>query len=335
MNILLNILFIIISFIVIILLIQIYCFYNNKSIHEILYSNDYDIYFNEYKYKPKKNLEDYNINVINGYKIMKDKTLVIGGLFKDSSHVFEKFKKRMNYLSKYFKDIQIVIFENDSSDNSRILLLNWEYQQKNVHIIKCEENNYCLLKHISAIKYGHSTKERMKKMSQYRNIVKKYIDKYFFHYDYFMNIDTDASGFFSINGLAYSFGCQNKLNWDMISAYGVAGAVLTGSRLIYYDYLAYLTNMISYDSICKFIKINNLSVDDNHLKVDHAFGGLSIYKMSSIKNSDYTPVDGNYICEHTIFTNNMKRNGYGNFYINPKLLFLVGKQGGKYYLWAY
>jgi hypothetical protein len=67
--------------------------------------------------------------------------------------------------------------------------------------------------------------------------------------------------------------------------------------------------------------------------VNQAFGGLAIYKMSSIKNCNYTPHDNNYICEHTIFTNNMKRNGYSNFYINPKLIFLVGKQGPDNLIW--
>jgi len=39
-----------------------------------------------------------------------------------------------------FADVQIVIFENDSIDNSRILLLNWEKEQNNIHIIRCKEN---------------------------------------------------------------------------------------------------------------------------------------------------------------------------------------------------
>lgn len=317
-----------IYFILIIITLQLYCFYNNKSLHEILYPNDYKIIFNENKYKPTQNIIEYNKIVKRGYEIMKTKKIVIGGLFYNSSKVFNKFKNRMNYLQNYFKDIQIVIFENDSIDNSRILLLNWEKQQKNINIIKCKENNFCLLNKKKAISHGIFSNCRMKKMSQYRNIVKKYVDDNFSNYDYFIVIDTDARGAFSLDGLAYSFGINTE--WDVMSAYGSVGIVLTLGNLIYHDYIAYLDNYISIESLKKIIAINLTNKNDDIIKVNEAFGGLSIYKMSSIKNSDYTPHDNNYICEHTIFTNNMKMNGYNKFYINPKLIFLMGKQGPDY-----
>ena len=52
--------------------------------------------------------------------------------------------------------------------------------------------------------------------------------------------------------------------------------------------------------------------------------------MASIKNVDYIPHDNNYICEHIIFNNNMRIKGFSKFYVNPKLVFLVGKQGANY-----
>ena len=140
-----------------------------------------------------------------------------------------------------------------------------------------------------------------------------------------MIIDSDTRGPFSIEGLAYSFG--KNLDWDMMSAYGLNGIVLTAGQLIYYDYLAYLNNFNTLSELKNAIYINNLNNYDDFIPINNAFGGLSIYKMSSIKNVDYTPKDGNYICEHTIFTNNMKDKGFNKFFINPKLIFLVGKQG--------
>jgi len=310
-----------------IIVAQVFCYFNKSCFHEILNPNDYNVEFNEEKYTPTKNVEQYNKVVKNGYNIMKTKKIVVGGLYQNSSKTFYKFKERMNNLSKYFADVQIVIFENDSLDNSRVLLLSWEKEQNNVHIIKCKENHFCLLKKSSAIMHGTFSKNRMKKMATYRNIVKKYVDNKFSDYDYFMVIDTDASGGFSLNGLAHSFGISN--NWDMMSAYGSTGVVLTLGNLIYHDYIA-LCNNISVNSIKDAIKINLINKNDELVPVNNAFGGLTIYKMSSIKNVEYIPHDNNYICEHTIFSNNMKMNGYNNFYINPKLVFLVGKQGDSY-----
>ena len=322
------ILFLFITIILIMLFIvilQLYCKKENKTFHEILYPDDYNVFFNEQKYRKYNKKENYEKILLNGFNVMKTKKLVIGSLFKDSAYIFSKFRQRMENLTKYFNDVQFVIFENDSKDNSRVLLLNWEMEDKNVHIIKCKENNFCILKNVSAISYGTFSSNRMKKMTEYRNYVKKYVDENFSNYDYFMMIDSDTRGPFSIEGLAYSFG--KNLDWDMMSAYGLNGIVLTGGQLIYYDYLAYLKNFNTLSELKNAIYINNLNNYDDFIPINNAFGGLSIYKMSSIKNVDYTPKDGNYICEHTIFTNNMKDKGFNKFFINPKLIFLVGKQG--------
>ena len=308
----------------IIIMLQLKCKKEEKCFHELLNPEDYNVEFNESKYRRYNEKEEYKKIVLNGFKIMRSKKLVVGALFKDSANIFNKFRERMENVKKYFNDVKIVIFENDSKDNSRVLLLNWEIEDKNFHMIKCKENNYCLLKNVSAISHGTFSANRMKKMSEYRNHIKKYVDENCSNYDYFMMIDSDAHGPFSIEGLAYSFG--KNVDWDMMSAYGSTGLVLTAGQLIYHDYIAYLKNYNTLTEYKKAIDIN-LKYDDNFIPVDNAFGGLTIYKMSSIKDVDYTPKDGKYICEHTIFTNNMKAKGFNKFYINPKLIFLMGKQG--------
>jgi len=318
------ILFIFITIVLIIIILQLKCKKENKCFHELLYPDDYNVEFNEKKYRKYDKKENYKKILLDGFKIMKTKKIVVGALFKDSAYVFSKFRKRMENLKKYFNDVKIVIFENDSKDNSRVLLLNWEIEDKDFHMIKCKENDFCLLKNVSAISHGTFSANRMKKMSEYRNYLKKYVDENFSNYDYFMMIDSDAHGPFSIEGLAYSFG--KNLDWDMMSAYGSTGLVLTAGQLIYHDYIAYLKNYNTLTEFKKAININFKNYND-FILVDNAFGGLTIYKMSSIKDVDYTPKNGKYICEHTIFTNNMKAKGFNKFYINPKLIFLMGKQG--------
>jgi hypothetical protein len=323
----LNIKYIFILLILILILLEIVCYTNNKTFHEILNPNDYDILFNEEKYAPKNvDIKLYNETVNNGFNVMKKTKLVIGGLFQNSAHVFEKLKKRLNNLSNYFYDIQIVIFENDSHDNSRLLLLNWENEQDNVHIIKCKENNYCLLKTVTAKDHGSLSEGRMKKMINYRNIVKKYIDLNFSNYDYFMVLDTDTSGFFSLNGLAYSFG-TNK-HWDAISSYGLVGLVFTFGNLIYYDLISLSNNLdpfFTLELLKTYVYVNSKHSD--LIPIKQAFGGLTIYKMSSVKNADYSPRNNCNKCEHTVLLDNMRSNGYDKFYINPHLIFLVGHQG--------
>lgn len=322
---------IILSLLVIIILsIQFYCFSKKKTFNEIINPELYNkIILNNSKFEPKKT-DEYLMKINNGYQIMSNTKIVIGGLFKDSANKFNLFKKRINYLSQYFKDLQVVIFENDSSDNSRILLLDWEKKQSNIHVIKLVDNEFCLLKKKAAVSHGAFSDTRMQMMAQYRQYIKEYVDDNFSDYDYFAVIDTDTTGPININGLAHSFSTQLYLNWDMIASNGRIGLFATLGSFKYYDALA----IYNYDKSFEHnaIYITNLmlkldSVNNEPIKVNNAFGGLAIYKMSSIKNVSYFPHDGKYICEHTIFTNNMKLNGFSNFYIDPKLIFLVGKQG--------
>lgn len=313
-----------------ILSIQFYCYLNKKTFNEITNSRLYNkIELNDPSIEPKKTRK-YMESLKQGYEIMRNSRIVIGGLFKDSASKFQLFKKRINNLARYFKDLQVVIFENDSSDNSRILLLDWEKNQSNIHIIKLDDNEFCLLKQKSAVSHGSLSDKRMKIMAQYRNYIKQYVDLYYSDYDYFGVIDTDTTGPMSIAGLAHSFSTQPTLNWDMIASNGRIGLLASLGSYKYYDLLA----LYNYDKPVEYntINISNIifkldNVNNDPIKVDYAFGGFAIYKMSSIKNVNYIPKDGKYICEHNIFTNNMKINGYSNFYIDPKLIFLVGKQG--------
>jgi len=318
----------------VILSVEFYCYLNKKSFNEIMYPELYNkIILNNKKFEPKKTKE-YLMKINNGFEIMSNTRIVIGGLFKDSAGKFNLFKKRINYLSKYFKDLQVVIFENDSSDNSRILLLDWEKSQSNVHIIKLVDNEFCLLKRKSAVSHGTFSNTRMSMMAQYRNYIKEYVDINFSDYDYFAVIDTDTTGPISINGLAHSFSTQPTLNWDMIASNGRTGLFATFGTFKYYDPISIYNynKSIDYNTIyISKITFKLDSLNNEPIKVDCAFGGFAIYKMSSIKNVTYFPHDGKYICEHTIFTNNMKLNGFSKFYIDPKLIFLVGKQGPHYF----
>jgi len=317
--------------IIVYLIILRICVKRNKTLHEIMKPDLYNktILDGDKKFKPKKNQTEYDNYVKKGFETMKTKSIVFCGLFQNSAYIFDKFKKKMETLQPYFKDMKIVVFENDSSDNSRVLLLNWEKENKNVDIYKVENNEYNLLKNDSAKNHGVFSGGRMKKMATYRNLLKTYVEQKYSNYDYYAVIDTDIRGPISLNGIAYSFGIEQDIKWDMISAFGVTAGILSLNNYAYYDQLA-LYHMKTYLDIFKALKyypIKNRKIGDKPKKVKSAFCGLAIYKMASVKNVDYTPKDGNYICEHIIFHNNMIDKGHENIFINPNMLILAGKQG--------
>lgn len=154
----------------------------------------------------------------------------------------------------------------------------------------------------------------------------KYIGHFFkdyrvviFENDSSDGIDLDIKGPISMHGLANSFGFYDE--WDTISAYGINGTSLTAGFTFYYDFIAYKDNRYDInnkkmDVIPLILKTNKYGVGDAPFKVKSGFAGLALYKMYIINAGvDYTPYDGNYVCEHVSFNANIIRAGFKNVYI--------------------
>ncbi len=175
------------NFLIIILLIIV--LYVILAIIEINLEINFHKYYNPILYKEssffeipnisnKKKLEfSKNINI--GKEIANDSKIVICSLARNVSLIFEKSKKRIEYIGKNFKEYKIVIFENDSSDNSRELLKNWSYSNNNVILLDCCKlgNCECKLKTKTGYEYGASSKNRFEKMAIYRQEYINYINK--------------------------------------------------------------------------------------------------------------------------------------------------------------
>lgn len=72
---------------------------------------------------------------------------------------------------------------------------------------------------------------------------------------------------------------------------------------------------------CIFSKMIQLPIDMNWLEVDSAFGGLAIYKKTSMLCGRYIGLyeNGLEVCEHVPFHMAI-RNNQGKIYINPRLI---------------
>ena len=103
--------------------------------------------------------------------------VVICGLARNIEKLFNILKERLEKTGSYFLDYKIVLFENNSNDNTRNLLKKWSNDNKNVILLECCSlgNCGCHLKKlaIDKNKIGMFETERMRKMALYRN---KYLD---------------------------------------------------------------------------------------------------------------------------------------------------------------
>ena len=323
-------------FLVVILLLitEQICRLHKKSLLELLHPSWFQdvTTFPEKAFECKRNCTMFDSIVKQGLVKMKQTKIVFAGLCINIEDKMDKLVKRMEHLGSFFSEYKIVIFENDSKDNTRARLLAWQDSNPNVHIVECPEHEYCKLATLSATKHGTFSPSRMKKMADYRNRTLKTIKEHYAHYDCLCILDLDITGPVSITGLAHSFGLYDK--WDSISAFGLNGISLTAGTPVYYDPIAFKDlaghniHRRLIDSIPIIKQVMQNKRGDLPFQVQSAFAGLALYKMHVIRqNIDYTPHDGIYVCEHIILHENMIRAGFDRIYVNPNMTVLVGAQG--------
>ena len=307
----------ILCIICIILTVEYVCRRKQKSLLEVVHPDWFEdvTKFPEYAFPCKKNCTEYHSSVKSGLRTMKSKKVVIAGLCINIESKIDKLVDRVKHLGSFFGDYKFIVFENDSSDNTRVLL-----KENGAILIPCEEDANCKLKARKAVSSGTFSRDRMFKMTDYRNRLLKFINNNYSEYDTVCFMDLDLDGPIDIRGVAHSFSLYDT--WDSISAHGLNGISITFGLPVYYDVIAYKNYLSS-----GYISPNFYSIGDFPYKVQSGFCGMAFYKMNIIKKVDYTPKDDNYICEHITFHKNMINNGFDNIYINPNMLLLSGTQG--------
>ena len=288
-----------------------------------------------FQYDSKQRNNNFKNSIKNGYKNMSNSRLVIITLARDIEKRFNKSKTKLETIGKLFKDYQIIVFENDSKDNSRNLLTKWSIKNPNVKLLTCCEQGNCDCKfnNKTGYDYGVFSKKRIDKMTYYRNFMLNFIKNTKYHlYDYLLVYDFDIKGGIYLDGIATSFSNPDK--WDMICANGLmATPHITGYNTATYDSISYIgkNDNMNYRShaFLEWVKMNrqvNSNIGGKLIKVKSCFNGFAFYKMKSIINSNY---NSKYKCEHIGLHKEMIDNGYSKLFFNPSMIVFVGQQGPK------
>lgn len=313
--------------------VESYCRSHKKSLIEVLKPNWYkDVTrFPEEDFGCKQgNCDEYENRVQRGKLKMLETSVVLTGLCINVEGIMDRIIARTEYIGSHFKDYRVVIFENDSRDKSRELLLEWEARNPKVHIMRCPEDPMCRLRNQPAVYNGPISEKRMQLMTDYRNRCLSYVRGNYSNFDCICMMDLDLKGPISMSGVANSFGYYDE--WDAISGYGLNGPTVFGGIPMYYDTLAYKDNMLGgddvFDTLPLFYKMQHHDVGDSLLRVKSGFAGIAFYRMEVLTSGvNYTPIDNNFVCEHVTFHKNMISQGYPRIYINPSMVLLTGAQG--------
>ena len=115
---------------------------------------------------------------------------------------------------------QVIVFENDSKDGTKMLLQKWAANDRNVHVF-CEDNRKYRNSYASSptpknVNPFYSRK-RIGKMVELRNQYMDYIWQYNLSADYLMVVDLDVDRI-SLPGLLSCF--EHEDDWDAVTAFG-------------------------------------------------------------------------------------------------------------------
>lgn len=233
-------------------------------------------------------------NYVNNPSQMKKYNVIFAGTCRSVEPYIKKILGYVDKCGKKFNSYCLIVYENDSSDKTREIL---EKNKKSNYYYIFEDNI--------------QEKRRTVRLERGRNLIMDKVrelnkDN---HYQYLIMLDLDnvnKRGTFVKTIKA----CFNNEDWDVICA---------NQKGRYYDTYALRYPDLNYDCGAKRPvdgkkcgKINIKFPHNKRIDVDSAFGGIAIYKLSSIPshckyNGKYD--DGDEKCEHVDFNKCIKDTG--------------------------
>jgi len=271
--------------------------------------------------------EDYLKKINSGLNFLKDKKIALVGLCRSVENIIEN---NINTIQEIFNNkcrrFNIILFENDSEDNTKLKLENLKNQYSNIEIISHTYNR----PQFGTVK----DKNRTIALAEYRNILKNYIANYFNDYDFIIVFDTDFKQI-EINGIYNSFGWFNdnqhigamagnsfELKYltpeeDQLMIWNYDSWAYRGTW--WHDWEFQPSTLNQYNQMLWF-GFWILPIGSPIIKANSAFGGMTIYKTQYYLSGTYSGED----CEHVTFHHSIYNNNPEfELFLNPSQTMLV------------
>jgi hypothetical protein len=262
-------------------------------------------------------------------KPLKESTLIICGIVRNAEKGLKKNIPVINSLCDRTKDYRVVIYENDSKDQTKQILQKWKVD-RSINKIHVSLNEGVVLSNTipsskDVLCNPFFSKIRIEKMVFFRNQYLHYVRNMNWQADYVIVIDLDVDTLF-LDGILSSFSLNNE--WDAVTSYGYSLSPYLKRR--YHDAYA----LVEYgkenepQTEKKIVQLaseyGKIQYKDAPVRVFSAFGGLAIYRYEAIKNIDYQLIFNNddkveVYCEHYSIYFQMKKLGYDRVFINPNM----------------
>lgn len=247
--------------------------------------------------------------------------VVICGLARNASEFLNLTIRRIEELGDRFKDYRVVIYENDSIDNTRRMLIDWSQKNSKVEILSEQLDD--------PINPMMRCPSRGERMARYRNIYRQYLADHLQDFDYAIVVDTDLPGGWSLPGIANTFGHSR---WDFMASNGIIRKqCLLHQKEFQYDAWAFRESDSYLPLSTKYVNHLTWNRGEPLVAVSSAFGGLGIYRMPAMIECEYRGGD----CEHVALHRQMRERGMGHLYLNPSQMVYYGKKYSRVWRWVH
>ena len=257
--------------------------------------------------------ERYAKSVTDGYRTMRQKRIAITGLARDIAAVLPRTIARIERLGSLFADYRVVLYENDSRDDTLSQLRTWATANPRVTIISEHRND--------PVNPTSRCLSRVTRMAYYRAACWSRVTQDHADCDAVVVLDTDLHGGWSYDGVANTFA---RGDWDFVGANGIIYRrnYLRPNVTVQYDAWAFRTD--DHYRPWTTRDVNNLTFrrGEPWEQVTSCFGGFGVYQFAAYQAGVYTGDD----IEHVTFHRSMCRAGYSRLFLNPSLIALYGRK---------
>jgi hypothetical protein len=270
--------------------------------------------FPEHAFPPlAEQAEDYFAACRRGYGVMAESRVVITGLARNVAAILPLTIRRIDNLARCFADFRVVVYENDSSDATRLLLARWAAGNRRVEAVSevlddpVNPTTRCL--------------DRAARMACYRSRCQDRVLEQAADFDAVIIVDFDVQGGFSIDGIASSFGWHG---WDFV---GSNGLICRRDGLRMNALRQYDTWALRFDhplTPLSTARAGGMVYERGRplVPVTSCFGGLGIYTLDAYRAGSYAGGD----LEHANFHRSLIASGRERLFLNPSQLVIYGRR---------
>ena len=248
-----------------------------------------------------------------GYAAMARSRVAITGLARNLGRVLPLTISRIEALACCFADYRVIVYENDSTDDTPAVLRRWAADNSRVTVTCADLSD--------PVNPGTRCPARAERMAAYRRRCQEGVLAACAGFDFAVIADLDILGGWSIDGIASTFG---QADWDFVGSNGfvIRRRGLAINHLQQYDSWALrfdtaLTPLSTVEAAGHIYARGEPLVP-----VTSCFGGLGIYTMDAYAVGRYATDD----IEHATFHRSLVAAGRRRLFLNPSQIVVYGRR---------